>query len=388
MTCPSPGHRVTCHILQASKFFLKKLSLTLVYFMKFVDSVKIHVRSGNGGDGCTAFRREKYIPHGGPDGGDGGKGGDIILIGDSGKNTLLDLSFQQHQHAEHGISGGGSDKHGRKGKDLHIRVPLGTVVKTIETGEIFLEIVEEKDYLLFAGGRGGRGNARFKTSTNRSPEYHQSGEQGHECWVRLDLKLMADVGLVGFPNAGKSTLISSVSQARPKIANYPFTTLVPQLGVVKINNIDSFVIADIPGIISGAHDGRGLGDKFLRHIERTTSLLLLLDVSGFSENPPQQVYQTLIEELELFSSKLLEKSRAVALTKLDSVSDFEPLDKLQQHLEDSGETVFRVSSVSGEGIQELLRYLGSVVQKERQQEYEKSSKILDEPLHENSIWDD
>jgi GTP-binding protein len=374
--------------VQASKFYLKKLSFTHVYFMKFVDSVKIHVHSGNGGGGCTAFRREKYIPHGGPNGGDGGKGGDVFMFGDSGKNTLLDLSFQQHQHAEHGLSGGGSDKHGRNGIDLHIRVPLGTVVKDIETGKVFLEVVEEKDYLLFAGGRGGRGNARFKTSTNRSPEYHQPGELGHECWVRLELKLMADVGLVGFPNAGKSTLISSVSQAHPKIADYPFTTLVPQLGVVKLNNLDPFVIADIPGIIAGAHDGRGLGDQFLRHIERTASLLLLLDVSGFSENPPQEEYQTLIEELELFSPKLLEKSRAVAFTKLDSVSDFEPLDELQQHLEASGETVFRVSSVSGDGIQELLSYLGLVVQKERQRENEKPPNIVEETLPENSIWDD
>jgi len=354
--------------------------------MKFIDSVKIHIRSGDGGAGCSAFRREKYVPHGGPDGGDGGKGGDIILFGDSGRNTLLDLSFQQHQHAEHGLNGGGSDKHGRNGKDLHIHVPLGTVVKKIETGEIFLEVVEEKDYLLFAGGRGGRGNARFKTSTNRSPEYHELGERGHECWVRLELKLMADVGLVGFPNAGKSTLIGSVSQAHPKIADYPFTTLVPQLGVVKSNNLDPFVIADIPGIIEGAHNGRGLGDKFLRHIERTTSLLILLDVSGFSENPPQEEYQTLMKELELFSPKLLEKSRAVAFTKLDSVSHFKPLDELQQFLEGFGETVFRISSVSGYGIQDLMFYLGSLVQNERQKE--KPSEIVEESLPENSIWDD
>ena len=356
--------------------------------MKFVDSVKIHVRSGNGGSGCTAFRREKYIPHGGPNGGDGGKGGDVFLVGDHSKNTLLDLSFQQHQHAEHGISGSGSDKHGRNGEDLHIRVPLGTVVKDIETGEVFLEVVEKKDYLLFPGGRGGRGNARFKNSTNRSPEYHQPGEPGHDCWVRLELKLMADVGLVGFPNAGKSTLISSVSHARPKIADYPFTTLVPQLGVVKINNLDPFVIADIPGIIEGAHDGRGLGDQFLRHIERTASLLLMLDVSGFSEKPPQEEYITLIEELGLFSSKLLEKSRAVAFTKLDSVSDFEPLDKLQQQLESSGETVFRVSSVTGDGIQELLHYLGGVVQDERQRKNDELPENEEKPLPENSIWDD
>ena len=256
--------------------------------MKFVDSVKIHVRSGNGGSGCTSFRREKYIPQGGPDGGDGGKGGDVFLVGDNSKNTLLDLSFQQHQHAENGKNGGGSDKHGRNGKDLRIPVPLGTVAKLDETGEVLQEVIEKKDYLVFTGGRGGRGNARFKTATNRTPDYHQPGEPGTECWVRLDLKLMADVGLVGFPNAGKSTLISRVSHARPKIADYPFTTLVPQLGVVKPESSDPFVIADIPGIIEGAHDGRGLGDRFLRHIERTASLLLLLDVSGFSENPPEE----------------------------------------------------------------------------------------------------
>ena len=241
--------------------------------MKFVDSVKIHIRSGNGGSGCTSFRREKYVPMGGPDGGDGGKGGDIILVGDNSKNTLLDLSFKQHQHAENGKNGGGSGKHGRNGKDLRIPVPLGTVAKLDETGEVLQEVIEKKDYLVFSGGRGGRGNSRFKSATNRNPDYHQPGEPGTEEWVRLDLKLMADVGLVGFPNAGKSTLISKVSHARPRIADYPFTTLVPQLGVVKPEISDPFVIADIPGIIEGAHDGRGLGDRFLRHIERTTSLV-------------------------------------------------------------------------------------------------------------------
>ena len=356
--------------------------------MKFLDLAKVTIRSGSGGGGAVSFRREKYVEFGGPDGGDGGKGGDVFLLGDLGKNTLLDLSFQQHQHAEHGASGGGSDKHGRNGKDLHIHVPLGTVVKDIETGEIILEVVETKDYLLFPGGRGGRGNARFKTSTNRAPEYHQPGEEGHDCWVRLELKLMADVGLVGFPNAGKSTLISSVSQARPKIADYPFTTLVPQLGVVKIANLDPFVIADIPGIIAGAHDGRGLGDRFLRHIERTASLLLLLDVSGFSENPPQEEYTTLIEELELFSPKLLKKSRAIALTKMDSVADNDELDELQKFLEEAGETVFRVSSVSKNGIPELLHYLGEVVKKERLLETETPQEIEQAPLPVDSIWDD
>ena len=356
--------------------------------MKFVDSVKIHVRSGKGGSGCTSFRREKYIPMGGPDGGDGGKGGDIYFVGDQNRNTLLDLSFQQHQHAENGANGSGSDKHGRNGKDLLIHVPLGTVVKNIETGEIFLEVVETKDYLLFSGGRGGRGNARFKTSTNRAPEYYQTGELGYDCWVRLELKLMADVGLVGFPNAGKSTLISNVSQARPKIADYPFTTLVPQLGVVKIANLDPFMIADIPGIVAGAHEGRGLGDRFLRHIERTASLLLLLDVSGFSEKSPQEEYTILIEELELFSPKLLEKSRAIALTKMDSVVEDNGLDELEKFLEALGETVFRVSSLSKVGIPELLHYLGELVTKERLLEKEKVRVYEETPLPFNTIWED
>ena len=329
--------------------------------MKFVDSVKIHVRSGKGGAGCTSFRREKFVEFGGPDGGDGGEGGSIYFVGDQARSTLLDLSFQQHQHAENGQLGGGRNKHGRNGKNCLIRVPLGTVVCDEENGYVLLEILEEREYLFLKGGRGGRGNARFKTSTNRAPEHHQPGEPSQELWIRLELKLMADVGLVGFPNAGKSTLISKLSQARPKVADYPFTTLVPQLGVVKHNEYETFVIADIPGLIEGAHEGRGLGDRFLRHIERTAILLLMLDVSGFSAKPPLEEYAILLHELESFEPILLEKPRAIALTKLDSVHDLKETEKIRESLEVEGETVYMISSLNGSGLQELQQHLADIV---------------------------
>ncbi|MEE2715909.1 MAG: GTPase ObgE [SAR324 cluster bacterium] len=353
--------------------------------MKFVDSVKIHVRSGKGGPGCTAFRREKYVPMGGPNGGDGGKGGDVWFVGDPDKTTLLDLSFQQHQHAESGMAGGGQDRHGRAGHELHIPVPLGTVVMDEDSREVLLEVVDEKPYHFLEGGRGGRGNARFKSSTNRAPDYHQPGEEGTELWVRLELKLMADIGLVGFPNAGKSTLISSVSHARPKIADYPFTTLVPNLGVVKHSDHDPFVIADIPGIIEGAHEGRGLGDRFLRHIERTALLLLLLDVSGFSEQEPWQEYETLLHELSEFSANLPGKPRRIALTKLDAAVEDEDLDALQKRLEGQGERVFRISAVSGRGLPELTRELAQAVELER----ERRQQEVPEPATETvPVWED
>ena len=234
-----------------------------------------------------------------------------------------------------------------------------------ENGDVLLEILEERDYLFLKGGRGGRGNARFKTSTNRAPEHHQPGEPSQELWIRLELKLMADVGLVGFPNAGKSTLISKLSQARPKVADYPFTTLVPQLGVVKHKEYEAFVIADIPGLIEGAHEGRGLGDRFLRHIERTAILLLMLDVSGFSEAPPLEEYATLLHELESFEPTLLEKPRAIALTKLDSVHDLKETEEVFESLEAEGETVFRISSLNGSGLQELQQHLADIVRQVR-----------------------
>ena len=322
--------------------------------MKFVDSVKIHIRSGNGGSGCTSFRREKYVPMGGPDGGDGGKGGDIIFVGDNSKNTLLDLSFKQHQHAENGKNGGGSGKHGRNGKDLRIPVPLGTVARLSETGEVLQEVIEKKDYLVFSGGRGGRGNARFKSATNRNPDYHQPGESGTEVWVRLDLKLMADVGLVGLPNAGKSTLISKVSHARPRIADYPFTTFRPHLGTIKYSD-NSFVIADIPGIIEGASDGHGLGIKFLKHISRTGILLFFLE--AFSEISVQDQFLKLKKELGDFSEKLLEKEFYIVVTKIDLIDEETRFETLNTFNAKEFANVFGISSVTGEGVQKLLDHI-------------------------------
>ncbi|MBF0289682.1 MAG: GTPase ObgE [SAR324 cluster bacterium] len=335
--------------------------------MKFVDSVKIQVRSGNGGAGCTSFCREKYVPRGGPDGGDGGKGGDIIFQGNPQKSTLLDLSFKQHQHAKNGLPGKGKNQHGKHGKELVISVPLGTVIKDIDTDEELLEIFEEKNYLFLKGGKGGLGNTRFKSSTNRAPEFHQPGEEGQEMWVRLELKLMADVGLVGFPNAGKSTFISAVSHARPKIADYPFTTLVPNLGVVQTDQFETFVIADIPGIIEGAHAGTGLGDRFLKHIERTAILVIILDVSGFAERPVIEEYEILLKELELYSPALTEKPRLIVLNKLDAVADHEEIREIQQTLEKKEKTVFFISAVTKQGIPPLIQHLAKVVRVRKEQ---------------------
>ncbi|MGK5093631.1 GTPase ObgE [Deltaproteobacteria bacterium TL4] len=341
--------------------------------MKFVDSVKIHIRSGDGGVGCTSFRREKYVPLGGPDGGDGGKGGNVTFQGNPNKNTLLDLSFQQHQHAKNGGHGKGSKQHGKNGEDVLISVPLGTVITDVDTGEALLEILDNEAYVFLKGGIGGRGNARFKTSTNRAPEYHQPGLPGVEMWVRLELKLMADVGLVGFPNAGKSTLISAISHAHPKIADYPFTTLVPQLGVVKMDQFEAFVVADIPGLIEGAHEGVGLGDRFLKHIERTATLLILLDVSGFAEHPPWEEYKILKHELSKFSPTMMEKSHVVVLNKLDAVSDRSEVLQLKSQLAEAGETVFEISAVTRQGLDELLPFLSKMVKIARQKRAEVDS---------------
>ncbi|MDH5751952.1 MAG: GTPase ObgE [Deltaproteobacteria bacterium] len=334
--------------------------------MQFVDYVKINIRSGSGGNGCSSFRREKFIPRGGPDGGNGGDGGDVYFLGTTRRTSLLDFHYHRHYRAPDGTGGKGKDMHGRSGEVLLIEVPFGTIVRDAESGDVLLEVLDETPLLCLRGGRGGRGNTTFKSSTNRTPEECTPGEPGEEKWVELELKLMADVGLVGFPNAGKSTLISRISKARPKIADYPFTTLTPQLGVVRATGYETFVVADIPGIIKGAHEGHGLGHRFLRHIERTAMLLLLLDCA---QEPDEVVlqYETLLDELGLHEAALLEKRRLVAITKTDASPDPEHLKDLVQRLEKRGEQVFPISAVAGRGLDELIAVLGREVKRLREE---------------------
>ena len=285
--------------------------------MKFVDYVTISVKSGRGGAGSAHFRRAKYEPRGGPDGGDGGDGGSVRLVGDASLYTLLDLRYNRHHRAEHGQPGGGAQKSGKSGADIVLRVPLGTLAKDTETGETLGEITEEGDEITLArGGMGGRGNVHFKSATRQSPQYAQPGTEGEEREVTLELKLLADVGLVGFPNAGKSTLVSSLSAAKPKIADYPFTTLEPSLGMVTLGDWRSFVIADIPGLIEGASEGKGLGIRFLKHVERNAVLLFCIPAET---EDAAEAYDTLLAELEAFEPTLLQKPRLVALTKMDLV---------------------------------------------------------------------
>jgi GTP-binding protein len=285
----------------------------------FVDYVKIHCTSGNGGGGSTHFRREKYIPKGGPDGGDGGRGGHVILVGNKQLWTLLHLKFRKHIKAGHGVHGSGNLKTGKQGEDEYIEVPLGTVARDAETGEVLFEITDHGEKrIIQRGGRGGLGNNNFKSATHQTPRYAQPGEEGREGWKILELKILADVGLVGFPNAGKSTLLSVLSAAKPEIANYPFTTIRPNLGIVKYRDYRSFVMADIPGIIEGAHTGKGLGLRFLRHIERNSLLLFMVAADSDDIN---KEYQILLNELKLYNPELLHKERLLAITKSDLLDE-------------------------------------------------------------------
>jgi Obg family GTPase CgtA len=315
----------------------------------FVDYIRIFCASGNGGKGSTHLRREKFIPKGGPDGGDGGRGGHVILRGNSQFWTLIHLRYRKHIKADHGGAGSGALMHGSDGKDIYIDVPLGTVAKVADTGENLFEITEDgQEEPIVKGGRGGKGNAFFKTATNQTPRYSQPGEPGEENWFILELKILADVGLVGFPNAGKSTLLSKLSAAKPKIADYPFTTMVPNLGIVEYRDHKSFVMADIPGIIEGAHEGKGLGLRFLRHIERNSMLLFMIpaDTKDIAAE-----YKILLKELKEYNPELLDKDRVLAITKSDLI-DEELKDLLKKHLPKKVEAIF-ISSATGSNLDNL-----------------------------------
>ena len=328
----------------------------------FVDEVIIRVKAGDGGDGCLAFRREKYVPKGGPSGGDGGRGGDIVLVANRNYNTLLHFRFNPEHKAERGRHGEGSNCSGRNGDHTYLPVPVGTIAMDAETHEIFHDFVEHGDsFILCHGGRGGRGNQHFATSINQAPTRHEPGTPGVERKVRLELKLLADVGLVGFPNAGKSTLISRISAARPKIADYPFTTLEPNLGVVQADGERTFVVADIPGLIEGASEGHGLGIQFLRHVERTRLLVHLVDVSGLSGRDPANDFDVILNELANFSADLAAKPMFVAATKMDSAQDPELVASIAQRAAEHDMPFFQISAVTGAGLPELIRAIAEKV---------------------------
>src|SRR2546422_4934279 len=321
----------------------------------FIDEVKIYVKAGDGGNGCMAFRREKYVPHGGPSGGDGGRGGDVYLVAPPHQNTLLHFRFNPEHKAERGRHGEGSNRTGHEGKSIDVETPVGTVVYDADTGEKVHDFTSPGERFLVArGGRGGRGNARFATATHQAPTEHTPGSPGEEKRLRLELKLLADVGLVGFPNAGKSTLISRISAARPKIADYPFTTLEPNLGVVRIDGFRSYVVADIPGLIEGAHLGHGLGIQFLRHIERTRLLLHLIDVSVSNERDPVDEFHAINSELAEHNPDLPKKPKIIVATKMD-VADPKKIQKLTRWCKKSALDMLKISSVTGEGLEELKR---------------------------------
>jgi GTPase len=339
----------------------------------FIDRAKIRVRGGHGGNGVTAFRREKFVPRGGPSGGDGARGGDVFLEADESLNTLLHLRYNPEHTAGRGLHGEGSNRSGHEGADVIVRVPVGTQVFETSTGDLLHDFTENGDRWLAArGGRGGFGNAHFATSTNRAPRYHQEGSPGEEVELQLELKLLADVGLIGFPNAGKSTFISRISAARPKIADYPFTTLEPHLGVVDLGDFRTFVVADIPGLTEGAHEGAGLGDRFLRHVERTKLLLHLVDVSSLSVSEPVDNYEVINRELAAYDSRLAARPQIVVATKIDALDEPERLTRLRQRAETDGRVFFAVSSVTGEGVKELTAAIARELERFRERAEDKN----------------
>jgi GTP-binding protein len=343
--------------------------------MKFIDEVKITLASGRGGPGCISFRREAMMPRGGPDGGDGGKGGDVIIRTSRHINSLVDLRQNKRYAAENGEMGFGRQKAGQDGQDFVLIVPQGTIFRSLE-GEIIVDMTGIDEHYLLKGGRGGKGNEFFKNSINQAPDYAQPGEEGQEVEVKLELKLIADVGIIGFPNAGKSTLISRISAAKPKIADYPFTTLTPNLGVVKAGDYSSFVVADIPGLVKGAHEGVGLGIQFLKHVERTRVFIHLVDVSGMSGRDPLQDYEDLNYELKMYDENNSEKEgffplstrpQFVVLNKIDTLSE-DQIDKLKKSFKKvSGTEPLAISAVTGKNIKELVTELGRQILKEEEE---------------------
>jgi GTP-binding protein len=318
----------------------------------FLDLAIIRVKAGDGGRGCMSFRREKYVPRGGPNGGDGGDGGDVIVVGREQVSTLLDFTRRPEYVARRGEHGRGSNQTGKRGDDLRLEVPLGTTIFDEDTGLQLRDITEDGQSIVVAkGGKGGRGNARFKTSVNQAPRKAEDGEPGQERALRLELRLIADVGIIGLPNAGKSTLLGRLSAARPKVSNHPFTTLVPNLGIVELDDFTRFVMADMPGLIEGAHEGRGLGDEFLRHIERTRVLLHLVDVSGLAMTDPIEAFDTITQEIRLYSPVLAERPTLVAANKLDLPGAEAGARRLEQHI---GQTILRTSAATGTNLRPLL----------------------------------
>jgi GTP-binding protein len=323
--------------------------------VKFVDEAKIWVKAGDGGKGCVSFGRGKSIPKGKADGGDGGRGGDVLLVSNSHPSTLLEFSFQRHYKAENGEHGGKRKQSGRRGSDCVIRVPVGTSVKDLENQELMKDFTGEDQRLAVAkGGKGGRGNARFVSSTNRSPCRAELGEKGEQKWLNLELRLPSDVGLIGYPNVGKSTLMARISSAKPKIADYPFTTIIPTLGVVKYGEFSQLVVADLPGLIKGAHRGAGLGVRFLRHIQRTSLVIHLIDISQPRCSDPIEDFKSVNRELEAFSPSLLDKAQLVALNKIDSEHVQRRIPELKERFDEMGIQLFPISAVTGEGVAELM----------------------------------
>lgn len=331
--------------------------------MKFIDEAKIYVKAGDGGNGVVSFRREKFIPKGGPDGGDGGHGGSVCFEATNSLNTLLDFRYKKKYVAENGRPGEGNNRSGRSAPDLVVPVPVGTIIKDADTNEVLADLVIEGQSVIVArGGKGGRGNAHFATPVRQTPRFAEKGWPGEEKNIILELKLLADVGLVGFPNAGKSTFLSAVSSAKPKIADYPFTTLTPNLGVVKIGDMKSFVIADIPGLIEGAHKGEGLGISFLKHVERTKIILHFIDLSITSFKTPLRGFEIINKELELFNKELVNKPQIVVINKMDITEVRKRANKVSESFEKKGFKVFKVSSVTKEGIDDLLYYVANFLE--------------------------